>query len=121
MFFGALAAASLLFSVNAYAQENNNRDENGKIVRGAYETNKAFDNTFISLGVGYNAGLNFGNGGSVPFFQAPGGLALDLGFGKMWTPFIGILTSPPVMPVYTVTTSGLPVSVSSTNSASPTA
>ena len=87
--FGALAAASLLFSVNAYAQENNNRDENGKVVRGAYETNKAFDNTFISLGIGYNAGINLDNGGTIPFAQLPGGLALDLGFGKMWTPFIG--------------------------------
>ena len=89
VFFGALAAASLLFSVNAYAQENNNRDENGKVVRGAYETNKAFDNTFISLGIGYNAGINLDNGGTIPFAQLPGGLALDLGFGKMWTPFIG--------------------------------
>ena len=51
---GALAAASLLFSVNASAQENNNRDENGKVVRGAYETNKAFDNTFISIAAGVN-------------------------------------------------------------------
>ena len=89
LFIGALATASLLFSVNAFAQENNNRDENDNIVRGAYETNKAFDNTFISLGVGYNAGINFANKGTIPFAQLPGGLALDLGFGKMWTPFIG--------------------------------
>ena len=46
MILGALAAASLLFSVNAFAQENANRDENGKIVRGAYETNRAFDPVF---------------------------------------------------------------------------
>ena len=89
MLLGALAAASLLFSVNAYAQENANRDENGKIVRGAYETNKAFDNTFISLGIGYNAGINLGNRGRIPFVQGMGGLGVDLGFGKMWTPFIG--------------------------------
>ena len=87
--FGAIALASLLFSTNAFAQENNNRDENGKIVRGAYETNKAFDNTFISFGIGYNAGINFANRGAIPFAQLPGGLGLDLGFGKMWTPFIG--------------------------------
>ena len=54
-FFGALAIASLLFSANAFAQENNNRDENGKVVRGAYETNKAFDNTFIGIGAGVNS------------------------------------------------------------------
>ena len=89
MLLGALAAASLLFSVNAYAQENANRDENGKIVRGAYETNKAFDHTFISLGIGYNAGINLGNKGRIPFAQGMGGLGVDLGFGKMWTPFIG--------------------------------
>ena len=89
MLLGALAAASLLFSVSANAQENANRDENGKVVRGAYETNKALDNTFISLGIGYNAGLNFANGGTIPFAQLPGGFAVDLGFGKMWTPFIG--------------------------------
>ena len=89
MLIGALAAASLLFSFSANAQENANRDENGKVVRGAYETNKAFDNTWINIGVGYNAGLNFGNKGKLPFAQGMGGLGVDLGFGKMWTPFIG--------------------------------
>ena len=45
-FFGVLAAASLLFSVSAFAQEDANRDENGKVVRGAYETNRAFVKRF---------------------------------------------------------------------------
>ena len=89
MIFGVLAVASLLFSTSAFAQENANRDENGKVVRGAYETNKAFDNTFISLGVGYNNGINLMNRGTLPFIQSKGGLAVDLGFGKWWTPFIG--------------------------------
>ncbi len=89
MLIGALATASLLFSVNAFAQENANRDENGKVVRGAYETNKAFDNTWVNLGIGYNAGMNLGNKGTIPFAQGMGGLGVDLGFGKMWTPFIG--------------------------------
>ena len=85
--FGALAIASLLFSANAFAQENNNRDENGKIVRGAYETNKAFDNTFIGIGAGINS--------VVPSITAPKnwgkiGLAADLNFGKWWTPAIGM-------------------------------
>ena len=87
--FGVLAAASLLFSVNAFAQENANRDENGKVVRGAYETNKAFDNTFIGLGIGWNAGLNLQNTSGLPFAQGLGGLAVDVSFGKWWTPFIG--------------------------------
>ena len=90
MLLGALAAASLLFSVNASAQENNNRDENGNVVRGAYETNKALDNISITLGVGYNAGINFGNKGKIPFAQGMGGLGVDLGIAKMWTPFIGL-------------------------------
>jgi len=89
MILGALAAASLLFSVNANAQENANRDENGKIVRGAYETNKALDNTFISIAAGWNAGLNLQNKGGIPFVQGMGGLAVDVAFGKWWTPFIG--------------------------------
>ncbi len=85
--FGVLAIASLLFSANAFAQENNNRDENGKVVRGAYETNKAFDNTFIGIGAGINS--------VVPSITAPKnwgkiGLAADLNFGKWWTPAIGM-------------------------------
>ena len=86
---GALAAASLLFSVNAFAQENANRDENGKIVRGAYETNRAFDNTWIGLAAGWNAGLNLQNTSGIPFAQGIGGLAVDVSLGKWWTPFIG--------------------------------
>ena len=87
MILGALAAASLLFSMNANAQENNNRDENGKVVRGAYETNKAFDNTFIGIAGGVNtvvpAFSNTKNWGNI-------GLAADLNFGKWWTPAIGM-------------------------------
>ena len=87
MILGALAAASLLFSVNANAQENNNRDENGKVVRGAYETNKAFDNTFIGIGAGINSVI-----GDVTNLDSWGkiGLAADLNFGKWWTPAIGM-------------------------------
>ena len=84
--FGALAIASLLFSANAFAQENNNRDENGKVVRGAYETNKAFDNTFIGIAGGVNSVVpsrNSANWGKI-------GLAVDLNFGKWWTPAIGM-------------------------------
>lgn len=89
-FFGILAAASLLFSVSAFAQENNNRDENGNVVKGPYVTNNSFwDNTFVNLGIGLNGGMNLENGGSVPFVQRDGGLAVDLGFGKWFTPTVG--------------------------------
>ena len=85
--FGALAIASLLFSANAFAQENHNRDENGKIVHGPYETNHAGDNMFIGIGAGINAviapELKPANWGNI-------GLAADLNFGKWFTPTIGI-------------------------------
>ena len=85
--FGVLAIASLLFSANAYAQENHNRDENGKIVHGPYETNHAGDNMFIGIGAGINAviapELKPANWGNI-------GLAADLNFGKWFTPTIGI-------------------------------
>ena len=87
MLMGALAAASLLFSVSAYAQENNNRDENGNVVRGAYETNKAFDNFYISVAGGINATiaheLNPSSWGNI-------GLATELNVGKWFTPAIGV-------------------------------
>ena len=85
MIMGALAAASLLFCLNASAQESN-RDENGKIVRGAYETNKAFDNTFIGVGAGINATILHP---LTPSSWGNLGMALDVTFGKWWTPFIG--------------------------------
>ncbi len=79
---GVLAAASLLFSFNAYAQENNNRDENGKIVRGAYETNRFGDNWFIGLGAGVNSFFDNGTFGAF-------GLATDVNLGKWFTPSVG--------------------------------
>lgn len=50
-----LAAALVLFSGAAFAQESN-RDANGKIQYGPYETNKFFDNWFIGVGGGINWG-----------------------------------------------------------------
>ena len=84
--FGALAACGLLLSMNAQAQENANRDINGKVVRGAYETNGIFDNTYVGLGLGVNTslvtkGTNSGFGGF--------GLATELSAGKWWTPAVG--------------------------------
>ncbi len=82
---GALAVASLLgFSFSASAQENNNRDENGNIVRGSYETNRFGDNWFIGLGAGYNAGLY-----SIDNAAGKGGLATNVNIGKWFTPSVG--------------------------------
>ncbi|MBQ5943256.1 MAG: OmpA family protein [Bacteroidales bacterium] len=82
---GAIAIATLLgVSFSASAQENNNRDENGNIVRGSYETNRFGDNWFIGLGAGYNAGLY-----SIDNLAGKGGLATTVNLGKWFTPSVG--------------------------------
>jgi outer membrane protein OmpA-like peptidoglycan-associated protein len=82
-FIGILAAASFLFSFNAFAQEDANRGPDGEVVRGPYLTNGAFDNTFISLGAGVNSVIERGYGlGKI-------GLATEVDFGKWFTPVIG--------------------------------
>ena len=86
--FGALAAAGLLISVSATAQENANRDADGNVVRGPYETNGTWDNTFIGAALGLNSTFNFNNNGAVPFATYPG-IALDVYAGKWFTPAIG--------------------------------
>ena len=82
--FGILAAASFLFSFNAFAQEDNNRDENGAVVRGPYVTNGAFDNMFINLGAGVNSVLEKSYG------LGKFGLATEVDLGKWFTPTIGV-------------------------------
>ena len=83
-FIGILAAASFLFSFNAFAQEDNNVGANGEVVRGPYVTNGAFDNTFIGLGAGVNSVIEkqFGLGKM--------GLATEVNFGKWFTPTVGV-------------------------------
>ena len=83
---GALAVAGLLsFSTTAFAQENGNRDENGAVVRGPYETNGFWDNWFIGLGAGANTMF-----GDKINFNPFGGLALDANIGKWITPAVGV-------------------------------
>ena len=80
---GILAAASFLFSFNAYAQEDANRDADGKVVRGPYVTNSVFDNTFVGLGAGVNSVAEKGFGlGKI-------GVGTEVNFGKWFTPAIG--------------------------------
>lgn len=73
-----------LAAVTADAQENNNRDENGRIVRGAYETNRLFDNVWIGVAGGVNLFENS--------FSDAGGInpALDINLGKWVTPSVGL-------------------------------
>lgn len=79
----AVMAGVLAVSPAANAQENGNRDENGKVVRGAYETNKFGDNWFIGAGAGVNSWL--GNGAS-----PKAGVAVDAFVGKWITPTVGV-------------------------------
>jgi outer membrane protein OmpA-like peptidoglycan-associated protein len=65
------------------AQENGNRDMNGKIVRGPYETNRFGDNWFIGAGGGINIFLNNG-------YDIRIGPSIDAGFGKWFTPSVGM-------------------------------
>ena len=74
--------ALLGFSFSVNAQENGNRDENGKVVRGAYETNPGSANWFIGLGAGVNSVYNNKDFGKF-------GLATDVNFGKWFTPSVG--------------------------------
>ena len=88
LFLGAAAllAVSLTASPAVMAQENGNRDENGKVVRGPYETNRFGDNWFIGAGGGinvfWNEGLDADNLKIAP--------SIDFNFGKWFTPSIGM-------------------------------
>jgi len=86
-FIVCLASVCALMSAPAFAQEDNNRDENGKIVRGPYLTNGFWSNWFVSAGGGIDLvidGVKGGNpntGGITPTF--------DVNFGKWFTPEFG--------------------------------
>ena len=78
----ALVTLSAAISSPVSAQENGNKDENGKVVRGPYLTNKFVDNTFVGVAGGIN----------VPFqgnHKAAVTPALDVYVGKWFTPTIG--------------------------------
>ena len=79
----ALIAVSLTASPAINAQENGNRDENGKIVRGPYETNRFGDNWFIGVGGGINIFLNEG-------YDIRISPSIDANFGKWFTPSVGM-------------------------------
>jgi outer membrane protein OmpA-like peptidoglycan-associated protein len=78
-----LVAVAMMASPVAYAQENNNRDENGRVVRGPYMTNRFGDNWFIGVGGGINIFINEG-------YHPEIGPSVDANFGKWFTPSTGI-------------------------------
>ena len=78
----------LLFSgLAVQAQEKENRDVQGRIVRGPYETNRFFDNIFVGVAGGVN--LYFGENDSEGKFGKRLAPALDIHAGKWFTPSIG--------------------------------
>ena len=79
----ALFAVTLTASPALNAQENGNRDMDGKIVRGPYETNRFGDNWFIGVGGGVNLFWNEG-------FDVKIGPSVDANFGKWFTPAVGM-------------------------------
>lgn len=79
----ALTAVALTTSPALYAQENGNRDSNGKVVRGPYETNRFGDNWFIGIAGGVNTFWNEGNALKI-------GPSIDANFGKWFTPAVGM-------------------------------
>ena len=85
LIYGAAALAAVLMAAptSAVAQENGNRDEYGKVVRGPYETNRFGDNWYIGAGGGINILLNEG-------YDVKIGPSLDAYFGKWFTPSVGM-------------------------------
>ena len=79
----ALAAVALTASPAVNAQDNGNRDEFGKIVRGPYQTNRFGDNWFIGAGGGINLYMN-------DAYKVNIGPSIDAGVGKWFTPTIGM-------------------------------
>ena len=79
----ALVAVAMTASPALKAQENGIRDENGKVVRGPYETNRFGDNWFIGVGGGINIFLNEG-------FDIAISPSIDANFGKWFTPSVGM-------------------------------
>ena len=79
----ALVLASVLvLGGSAFAQETN-RDANGNIQYGAYQTNKFLDNWFVSVGGGIDFVYDNPSGGGV----SP---ALDINLGKWFDPCFGV-------------------------------
>lgn len=69
------------------AQENGNRDEQNRVVRGPYETNRFFDNIFIGVAGGVN--IYHGENDSYGKFGKRLAPALDVNVGKWFTPSVG--------------------------------
>lgn len=83
-----ISALAICGSFAAYAQEDGNKDENGKTVYGPYLTNTWKDNWFIGLGGGVNIAVDGLATKGDPTYYGLGG-ALDVFVGKWFTPCWG--------------------------------
>lgn len=83
-----ISALALCCGSVAFAQEDGNRDENGKIVRGPYLTNTWKDNWFIGVGGGINVAVDGLATKADPTYYGIGG-AVDAFVGKWFTPCWG--------------------------------
>lgn len=81
----AFVAVTLSVSVNAQEKQAENRDENGKFLRGPYVTNKFGDNWFVGAAGGVNIFMNSAVG-----YSGRVGAALDIYAGKWFTPGLGL-------------------------------
>ena len=84
LFLGAAALVAVSLAVSPAANAQENRDENGKIVRGPYETNRFGDNWFIGAGGGVNLLWN------EDYDNVKIGPSIDANFGKWFTPAVGM-------------------------------
>lgn len=84
---GLLTASLALVAAGVMAQENGNRDEQNRVVRGPYETNRFFDNIFIGVAGGVN--IYHGENDSYGKFGKRLAPALDVNVGKWFTPSVG--------------------------------
>lgn len=88
-FISIVALATVACAV-AFAQESGNRDAQGNIVRGPYQTNKFFDNTFIELQGGFNLmGANH-MGMGIGAKSINPSLGLGVNIGKWFNPNFGL-------------------------------
>ena len=81
-----MTAVALTVSPALNAQENGNRDSDGKIIRGPYETNRFGDNWFIGIAGGVNTFWNEGTDANALKI----GPSVDANFGKWFTPAVGM-------------------------------
>ena len=88
IFAAFVAVFMILGMTNSYAQEDNNRDANGYVVRGPYLTNGGGSNWFVGVGGGVTT--SFGEG-VVPFsaFNLKNNWSAEAFVGKWFTPSIG--------------------------------